>query len=242
MEHGTQKRALRLEQEAESAGDAFTVSFTSLSIILLAFFIFLNSLALPDEERERRVLEEVTRNFALGTKRKAVFEFQPHKQADIPIPELASGFPKLTFPSKYGRVADLAESESLEVKRTPDSFIITIPGAELFESGNDEIRAEFLPTLTTFAEGIKNEPLSIEIEGHTDDRPISTQRFNSNWELSVARAIAVLRFFLDKGIAAERLAAAGLSKYHPVASNDEELGRAKNRRVVLVLKEQKEQS
>ncbi len=77
---------------------------------------------------------------------------------------------------------------------------------------------------------------SIQIDGHTDNVPIVTPQFPSNWELSSARAIAVLRLFVDKlGMNPLTLLATGYGKYHPVASNGTEIGRAKNRRIEIVL-------
>ena len=77
---------------------------------------------------------------------------------------------------------------------------------------------------------------SVQIEGHTDDVPIVTLQFPSNWELSSARAIAVLRLFVDKvGINPRTLVATGYGKYRPVASNTTSIGRSKNRRIEIVL-------
>lgn len=77
---------------------------------------------------------------------------------------------------------------------------------------------------------------SVQIEGHTDNVPIVTPQFPSNWELSSARAIAVLRLFVDEvGIDPRTLIATGYGKYHPVASNRTQIGRSKNRRIEIVL-------
>ena len=79
-------------------------------------------------------------------------------------------------------------------------------------------------------------PYDLRIEGHTDNVPIHTAEFDSNWELSSARATRIARLFLDmKAIPADRLSAAGYAEFHPVASNDTAEGRAENRRVDLVV-------
>ena len=75
----------------------------------------------------------------------------------------------------------------------------------------------------------------INIRGHTDDTPISTERYPTNWELSSARATAVLRHFIDRGIDTERITATGFADTYPLASNTTEAGRAINRRVEIVL-------
>ncbi len=78
--------------------------------------------------------------------------------------------------------------------------------------------------------------MGIRIEGHTDNRPINTRDFPSNWELSTARAVRVLRHFVEeKGISSELLSAVGYGEYHPIAPNDTDYSRALNRRVDFVI-------
>jgi chemotaxis protein MotB len=76
---------------------------------------------------------------------------------------------------------------------------------------------------------------SIQVEGHTDDRPIRTAKFHSNWELSSARATSVVRFLEGSGIEPTLLSATGYSEYHPVAANDSESARDRNRRIEVVV-------
>jgi len=76
---------------------------------------------------------------------------------------------------------------------------------------------------------------AIEVEGHTDDIPIFTPQFPSNWELSAARASSVVRLFIDQGVTAERLRAVGLASYRPISSNETPEGRARNRRVTITI-------
>ena len=78
----------------------------------------------------------------------------------------------------------------------------------------------------------------ITVEGHTDPTPIATPQFPSNWELSGARASSVVRLFVDAGVAAQRLTATGYGEQRPVASNDTQEGRARNRRVTILIEAQ----
>ena len=80
----------------------------------------------------------------------------------------------------------------------------------------------------------------IQIKGHTDDVPIDSDKFPTNWELSAARATAVLRYFLDKNVSALRLTASGYADTFPLADNSSELGRKMNRRVEIVLEKEKQ--
>jgi chemotaxis protein MotB len=92
-----------------------------------------------------------------------------------------------------------------------------------------------LRTLSALAKVLEAGTQGIEVEGHTDDIPIFTPQFPSNWELSAARASSVVRLFIDQGVAAERLRAVGLSSFHPIGSNETAEGRIRNRRVTVII-------
>jgi chemotaxis protein MotB len=105
----------------------------------------------------------------------------------------------------------------------------------LFESGSAELKPEAKAVLDTIAEILKFLPNKIRIEGHTDDRPIRSARFPSNWHLSVARALNTAYYLMSKGVNPEKISIAGYSEYRPIAPNDSEENRAKNRRVDIVI-------
>ncbi len=105
----------------------------------------------------------------------------------------------------------------------------------LFESGSADIKPEMRPVLDKLYEIIKDLPNPVEVEGHTDSIPISTERFPSNWELSTARASTIVRYFIAKGINPERLKASGYADTRPIAPNTTPEGRAQNRRVEIVI-------
>ncbi len=234
----TKKAAAAGRRSGEQTIEAFGMSFTSFSMILLAFFVYLNSLAVPDTARKRNVIGSLSKHF-VRTQAATVVDRPPTgTQVDIPIPELIQGFPELTFSTKYTAISDAAEQASFDVIREANRFVITLPGEELFRSGDDRLKAGVLPALRRIGELIKEKGLFVEVEGHTDDQPISTQRFPSNWALSIARAASVLRLFVDLGVEQDHISASGRGEYAPVASNDTLDGRAENRRVVLIISEQ----
>jgi len=105
----------------------------------------------------------------------------------------------------------------------------------LFESGSVGIKPEMRPVLDKLYEIIKDLPNPVEVEGHTDSIPISTERFPSNWELSTARASTIVRYFIANGINSERLKASGYADTRPIAPNTTPEGRAQNRRVEIVI-------
>ncbi len=106
----------------------------------------------------------------------------------------------------------------------------------LFPSGSATISADGKATLRKIAEAFASvQGRIIRVEGHTDNVPIHTERFPSNWELSAARAIAVVRYLQERGIDPKLLGAAGYGEYQPIASNDTSDGRAENRRIEISL-------
>jgi chemotaxis protein MotB len=117
-----------------------------------------------------------------------------------------------------------------------DGLVISLREAGFFESGSAVPKPEALPTLRQIADKLGPTAYDLRIEGHTDNVPIHNEQFDSNWELSAARATHIARLFLEmKAISADRLSVAGYAEFHPVASNDTAEGRAENRRVDLVV-------
>jgi len=127
--------------------------------------------------------------------------------------------------------------DSVNVSLSPGKLNIRLNDKILFDSGeaefNQQAAAVMQPLLTMLADS----DLHISVEGHTDNVPINTSRFPSNWELSAARAISVVRYLQTNGIGAERLRAIGYADSQPLQSNSTTAGRSENRRVNLVLTE-----
>ncbi len=123
----------------------------------------------------------------------------------------------------------------VDVSRTDDWIEIAINSAILFPSGSALLSRQSIPVLEKIASLLKSFESSIHVEGFTDNVPINSQVYPSNWELSAARAASVVHLFSKSGIEAARLAAVGYGEHHPMANNRTEEGRQKNRRVVLIV-------
>ena len=123
-----------------------------------------------------------------------------------------------------------------------DKIVLRVPGLNLFKKGGAKLSPAARPVLDEIVKIIKTKGKKhkIFIQGHTDDVPIHTAKFESNWELSAIRATAVLRYFFDKGIDPERLTATGYADTFPMVSNNTKEGRAKNRRIEFVLEKMSE--
>ena len=105
-----------------------------------------------------------------------------------------------------------------------------------FDSGKAELLGHIKPALTHLAGILKDErSFRISVSGHTDDTPIHTEQFPSNWELSIGRALSVAKFLMDLGVAPERVSVQGFGEHHPVADNNDPDSRSENRRVEISL-------
>jgi chemotaxis protein MotB len=132
-------------------------------------------------------------------------------------------------------MAPLIERDLVTVTRKARWVEVEIKTDILFTSGSADIQSESVVILERIAGILKPLPSPIRVEGHTDNRPIHTMQFPSNWELSGARAARIVRLFESLGIAPSRMTVAGQGEYQPVADNATEAGRNRNRRVTLII-------
>ena len=122
------------------------------------------------------------------------------------------------------------------LRRTPDGLVISLREVGFFPSGSAQLLPNSVPAFDRVAAVLAEQNYRVRIEGHTDNVPIHTAQFASNWELSSARAIELVRLLIvQHRFAPERLSAAGYAEFHPIASNQSEAGRALNRRVDVVV-------
>jgi chemotaxis protein MotB len=125
--------------------------------------------------------------------------------------------------------------QRVRVQRKGNAIEVEISTDILFGSGVAALAPAALPPLSHLADALRSWPNAIRVEGHTDDRPIGTLAFPSNWELSAARAASVVRLFTQRGVAPQRLAVIGYGEQRPVQPNTTPAGRNANRRVVVVI-------
>lgn len=125
---------------------------------------------------------------------------------------------------------------NVELELESRGVVVRFSDRLFFDLGKAELRKESLVVLADVAKVLRNLPNHIRIEGHTDNLPIHNARYPSNWELSTARATTVIRYLIEElGFAPDRLSAAGYGEYRPVADNSTAEGRARNRRVDIVV-------
>ncbi len=141
-----------------------------------------------------------------------------------------------TFRDLLARFRSMIASGRLRVRVVRNRMVVELPEGVLFDSGKAKLKDSGKSTLSQVGQVLSSIPnRQFQIAGHTDNIPIHTHRFPSNWELSTARAVEVARYLIDQGITADRLSAAGYADTQPVADNDTADGRAQNRRIEIVL-------
>ena len=135
-------------------------------------------------------------------------------------------------------LAPMIDKDLIDVKRDDDWVEVEINSSLLYTSGSADLEDEAIPVLRQLAGILKRYPNQLQVEGFTDNLPISTYLYPSNWELSAARAAGVVSLFTRSGVKPDRMSAIGFGEHRPIESNATAEGRRKNRRVVLVIMSQ----
>lgn len=231
--------------------ERWLVSYADFITLLFAFFVVLFASSQSDKKKQIQI------SAAMQSAFKPLGIFEPHSKTptltDVNTAAIKAPPAALTLPlSSVGAespeetekhlsqwlqakiAAGLIAPGSVTMRVTAEGLVISLHEAGFFPSGSAEVRDASLPMLMSLAATLPSGPL--RVEGHTDNVPIHTAQFATNWELSTARASAIARFLLEHGsIDPASLSAAGYAEFHPVADNATELGRAQNRRVDVIL-------
>jgi chemotaxis protein MotB len=233
--------------------DRWLVSYADFITLLFAFFVVMFASTQDNRLRADQVSASVRDALEHGQFSSAISmvlgrgkdrnDRKPPHSVDNPIAHKVAG-PSLAHP------ADLnASLETLARNLAPElaagkvglqlegrGLVISLREAGFYASGDDTVSSAGSDTLAKIAGVVNALPNPVRLEGHTDSIPIHNSRFHSNWELSAARAIAMLGVLSSRfGVAEERMAVAGYADTAPADSNETEEGRARNRRVDLVL-------
>jgi chemotaxis protein MotB len=219
------------EGTPEEGAPIWMTSFSDMMVLMLCFFVLLLSFARMDAE---------TFHSALGSVRQALGGHPPPPSTAPIAPDRHTAEPLPRQPSEpdIRRVREFLAARGLadqvQVSTNPRGIVLRTRDQILFDSAEASLKLEGRPVLDAVQELSLQLGGQLAVEGHTDDRSIQNATFPSNWELSGARAAAVLRYLLDTHLDASRVHVAGYADTHPVASNATPEGRAQNRRVEFV--------
>jgi chemotaxis protein MotB len=246
-----------LEFSHAESHDRWLISYADFITLLFSFFVLMFASSQTDKAKARMVSQSVVQALEKGASHGmkpavakvlggTVGEVGPgnammkgpggaeRSRFDEPKKAAAELLPSLTALSEALK-SDI-EQGKLEVRLEARGLVISFTQTVIFRSGDDRVEPSSLPSLERVAIAVRPLPNDIRIEGHTDSVPIHNSRFRSNWDLSIARSIAVMDLFIHRfGIAKRRLAIVGYAENAAVDSNQSAEGRAKNRRVDIVI-------
>ncbi|MFP3912854.1 MAG: flagellar motor protein MotB [Desulfobacteraceae bacterium] len=223
-----------------ASSPGWEIVYTGFILIMLCFFIMLCAFSTIEKSKVEHFVASF--NKAVSILPKGV-KARPGNESRRSLPDIAreQGEMALIFQELQKAKDDLGLAQELSFSFVKDGIVVRLADKALFDPGVAKISKEALRVLDKMGAIISSCEYPIQINGHTDDVPIRTGRFPSNWELSTARAVNVLRYFLDfTGISAERVSAAGFGEFQPLVSNETPELRAKNRRVEIIFTVKKE--
>jgi chemotaxis protein MotB len=213
-------------------------TFADMMTFMMAFFVLLLSMASFDQQK---IVE------ALGSLRGSLGVLDEGVKTDISIKELLPSLEVIAVTKRDEQIEKSFESirifvnqrqleSQIQVDLDAGEIILNIDSSILFQSGDAGIGPESSRFLENVVEILRQNLGDVRVEGHTDNIPIQTTLYPSNWELSTARAVNILRHLVEEGtLDAQRFSAVGYGEIRQIASNETPEGRAKNRRVSIVL-------
>jgi len=224
-------------EDAPLGAPLWMATFADMATLLLAFFIMLLSFSSIQESKFQEAVASLQGALGVMTTPDAVIE-----QPEVLIPQpTESDIQEVLQEVQKIRIA-LAEEgleDQIQISLEKEGIAISIATPFLFEPAKAAIRPSANKVVNGLGAVLRNVENRVRVEGHTDNVPINSDEFPSNWELSAARAIAVLKLLGGSGVVPERLAAIGYGEFQPVASNATEAGRARNRRVEIFVEYEK---
>ena len=217
------------------------VSYADFMTLLFAFFVVLYSSSQVDKSRMASLSNAITNGFQeLGVGP------GPGGNSVLPSDRVVSAVgAHASLPGESAEsirhklelgLPDELQHHTVSLRDTREGLVLSLREIGFFQSGSATLRANSMDAFDRIGTVLASSTGNLRIEGHTDNVPIHTALFHSNWELSTARATEVIRLLLTReGIDPDRLSAAGYAEYHPIAENSTEDGRRLNRRVDIVI-------
>lgn len=239
--------ARRRREEEHENHERWLVSYADFITLLFAFFVVMYAISSVNEGKYRVLSDSIVnafRNVSVNSSAQAIVVVAAPATPPKPsVVNKAQEAAKARQRDKMRNVAKdilevmapLVQQGKVRVLETSRGVTIEINDSILFSPGQAQLHPASVKAMQAVAEVLAASDFPITIEGHTDNVPINTLQFPSNWELSAVRATTVLRLFADAGVGAERLTAIGYGETRPVEPNLLADGRARNRRVTIMI-------
>ena len=225
------KDILAVKPKKQNCAPRWLMSFADLMSLLFALFVLLLSFADFNPDKFTNVAGPMAKAFHIVEPVEQRQVVKPLRQEDeIPV-EIVEWKENVMYQTRSALAKEIQQGLVSIVEKERE-IIVRFPDASAFASGSADLTHGAQPVLDRLAQVLLNIKGQILVSGHTDDLPISTARFRSNWDLSAARAVSVVHHLIERGrVPADRLTAQGFADSRPVARNDSAENRALNRRV-----------
>jgi chemotaxis protein MotB len=230
-----------IEPQREEEQEAWLITYLDMLTLLLVMLVIMLAMAGKGDgkQNEQAIVDSTALQAASGPSVGLDMSASPIPTiAPVPLPPVETE-PDETDDSDP--MSDMALGDDIEVIVNEGSISFRISSELLFGSGRAELEDAGLDVIDQLVPTLAANRYRIVVEGHTDNLPILTERFPSNWELSASRASSVVRYLQLAGIEATRLSATGYADTRPIADNGDERGRASNRRVELIMQTEPDQ-
>ncbi|MGV8058498.1 MAG: flagellar motor protein MotB [Smithellaceae bacterium] len=225
----SQMRSLTQPVPAEAGNEIWFLTLSDLLMLLLIFFVLLFGITIKQQSTPPTSTSPQTEKVLPA----AVTKEQPVSQQVFSAPTGDAANASLAA-DLTGIIDGHSGLQGITVARHSQYVVLTFPEQIIFDSGQAQLKSAAQPVLEQVAVFIKNHPnMSVEIQGHTDNRPIASRRYPSNWELSADRATQVAKSLVQLGINPAKISTKGFGEYHPLYDNSNDFERLKNRRVEL---------
>jgi chemotaxis protein MotB len=238
----------REDDQDHSEGAGWLATYADMVTLLFAFFVLLFAMSSTQQDSFKELIQSLRSALGVqmvpeaGTREGLVMHQIPEEEPRPQAVDEAGGMVQKELDEIVSQVHELIMFNQLggkvRVVENGTGAIITISDLLLFPAGRAQMSEEGLRMMKKIYKILAQFSYRIKIAGHTDNVPIHTEQYASNWELSANRACEVVRFLIDSGIDPHLISAEGFAEYRPVASNDTPDGRAQNRRVEIIYERQ----
>jgi len=236
-----------VDSDEESGGNEWLATYGDLVTLLLCFFVLLFAMSTVDAKKFKAIVNSVNVSFAGGSSVGMLEDGDSIVNLhELPIEEASEKEKKEeeTMDEIYKEAKKIIASEGLDseilVEKSERGVLLTFRDNILFDEGKAVLKTSVKDALHSFGNILRKYDKKVRIEGHTDNVPIKNGEFDSNWELSTARSISVVKYYTEELAGNERISptvfeVAGLGEYSPVAPNDTPENRQKNRRIEIII-------
>jgi chemotaxis protein MotB len=226
----------RRKKAGKENSERWLLTYADLITLLMVFFVLLFAMSHTDTQKFQALAASLRNAFnvssSTGSQPSVVVSSNGSSTSVIEQQD----FQRILQAIQQAEAAQNIPSSQVSAQITNEGISVTVSGTLLFFNGTNQIKPDGLVLLQKIGAILTTIPNAVRVEGYTDNIPVDSSQYPTNWELSAARAVAVVRYLSEgSGVAPQRLSAVGCGQYHPIVPNDTRAHREENRRAVIVV-------